>query len=562
MKPMKLKQLAVAGGLLAGLVSMSAMPASAATPLPDAGEVFCTGAQPTTCVPLNGGGSSAATPFMTQVPLNLLDQAPDLPNHYVNADIAVPAITAGKLHVWTGKRAGTPTIIRYSATGSSDGILRLQNATTNASSLMHYLDHLAGSCATGPTLKTRSDGKQWNEYTGCNTIVAGDLPETMGMADVAGSSFHQVGPFPTAVKALDQSMLTSTQASIVPWQFIVGEHVKKDIGVPPAHNLVPVTGLSRTEIEGIFSRNVTDWSQVGLVTDVTTPGTPDASSPITLCLRTAGSGSKAGLDETTMKDATETQFGSTNLTLAADGVYFGTSTQDVQDCMRGNSGNGRPAHPRGIGYVDADVSVVTPPAYPVHLNDIPASNIIQYGTSTQGTALPDPAPYNTTTTLYDLTTYNSSNDGVSNILRNKFAPGALVGDFVVITGGTNAGQVATITANTASQLTFAPAFPVASDQTTSYRIVPDQSDSKITVRCGQYLYWAGERMNVRNYADPGVTAAMSALNTDFITSSSTSATIALLPAGQFWVAGSDMYVTKNADAGPILWKAGAHPCAH
>jgi hypothetical protein len=68
-------------------------------------------------------------------------------------------------------------------------------------------------------------------------------------------------------------------------------------------------------------------------------------------------------------------------------------------------------------------------------------------------------------------------------------------------------------------------------------------------------------MNVRNYADAGITAAMSALNTDFITSSSTAGTIALLPAGQFWVASSDMYVTKNADAGPIIWKAGAHPCA-
>jgi hypothetical protein len=393
-----------------------------------------------------------------------------------------------------------------------------------------------------------ADGKQWNEYTGCNTIVAGDLPMTMGMADVAGSSFHQVGPLGTSVKPLDQSMLTSNQAAIVPWQFIVGEHVKRNIGGV----LSPVQSLSRTEIEAIFSRTVTDWSSLGLATDVTTTGTPDASSPITLCLRAAGSGSKAGFDETVMKDANETIFQTVPITSAADGVIFGQSTQDVQDCLRGNAGNGRPAHPRGIGYVDADVSVVTLPAYPVRLNGMYASDIIVAGQSTGS---------NSSATLNDTTQTNSSNNGSTNILRDKFTPGALVNDIVVIVGGTGNGQSATITANTASQLTVSPAWGTIPDNTSAYKIVPDVSDSKITVRCGQYLYWAGERMNVRNYADAGVTAAMAALNSDFITNSSTAGTIALLPAGQFWVAGSDMYVSKNADAGPIIPKAGAHPCA-
>jgi len=550
MKPMKFKELAVLGGLLAGLLSMNAIPASAQVEQ-------CTGPQPTSCVPLNGGGSSAATPFMTQVPLNMLDQAPNLPIHYVNGDIASPSISAGKLHVWTGTRSGAPTIFRYSATGSSDGILKLQNPTSNASSLMHYLDHLASTCSSGPNLLTRaSDGKQYYEYTGCNTIVSGDLPETMGMADVAGSSFHQVGPFPTSVKPLDQSMLTSNQASIVPWQFIVGEHVKRNInGV-----LSPVQSLSRTEIEGIFSRNVTDWSQVGLATDVTTPGTPDATSPITLCLRAAGSGSKAALDETVMKDATEFGVQTVAITSSADGVIFGSSTQDVQDCMRGNSGNGRPAHPRGIAYVDADVSVATLPAYPVKLNGMYASDIIVTGLSSSN-APPNPLPNNTPTTLDDTSTTNSSPDGITNILQNKFTSGALVNDIVVIISGTGAGQSATITANTATQLTVAPAWVTIPDKTSAYKIVPNLSDSKITVRCGQYLYWAGERLNVRNYADAGITAAMTTLNNDFITNASTSGTIALLPAGQFWVASSDMYVSKNADAGPIIWKAGAHPCA-
>jgi hypothetical protein len=400
-----------------------------------------------------------------------------------------------------------------------------------------------------------ADGRKWYEYTGCNTAIAGDLPMTIGMSDVAGSSFHQVGPSnippppPNVVKPLDQSMLTSSQAAIVPWQFIVGEHVKRNIGGV----LSRVESLSRTEIEAIFSRTVTDWRQLGLATDVGAPGVVDVPSPITLCLRYSVSGSKAAFDETVMKDATEFPVQTVALTSPADGVLFGQSTQDVQDCIRGNAGNGRPAHPRGIGYVDADVSVDTLPGYPIKLNGLWASNIIVAGQSTGGnTNVP-------TVTLNDTTQTHSSNNGAVDILRDKFTPGALVGNLVVITGGTGVGQSRTITANTSNQLELGAVWATIPDNTSSYKIVPDTTDSKVRVRCGQYLYWAGERMNVRSYADPGVTAAMSALNTAFITNSSTSGTIALLPAGQFWVAGSDMYVTKNADAGPVIWKAGYPP---
>jgi ABC-type phosphate transport system substrate-binding protein len=455
---MNYRKMIIPAVVLAGLCGLGVSTASAQVEQ-------CGGSQPTSCVQLNGGGSSAATPFMTQVPLSILDQAPNLPIHYVNGVISSPSITSGKLHVWTGTRGGTLTIIRYSATGSSDGIKRLQQVTTNALSNMNYLDHIGAVGCGAPVLKTRSqDGRQYWEYTGCNVAVS--LPMTMGMADVGGKSFHQSGGG-APVLPLDDSTLTVTQTAIVPWSFILGANVKKNVGGV----LSNATNLSRTEIEAIFSRNVTDWRQVGLVTDVTTPGTPDATSPITLCLRAAGSGSKAAFDETVMKDATETPFGSTVLTNPASGVYFGQSTQDVQDCMQGNSGAGRPAHTTGIGYVDADVAVVatgSTPYYPIALNGLKAND----------TSLADP---------------------------------------------------------------------------------------KINIRCGAYLYWAGERMNVRNYTDPGIdgggtTGPMHDLNTAFITSSSSAASIALLPAGAFWVAGSDMYVSKVNDAGPILFTAGPHPC--
>lgn len=452
--------------MFAGLYGLGASPALAVDN--SAPVEQCTGPQPTSCVKLNGGGSSAATPFMTQVPLNILDN--DDPNHYypihyVNG--VTGSITTGKLHVWTGTRGGVPTIIRYSATGSSDGIKKLQQITTNALSNMTYLDHTTlTDCVVPTTISTRSDGRKYWEYTGCTATTT--QPATMGMADVGGKSFHQSGPFGTNVTPLDDSQLTVTQTAIVPWSFILGSHVKKDNG---AGGLVPVTNLSRTEIEAIFSRNATDWRQVGLVTDVTTTGTPDATSPITLCLRKAGSGSKAAFDETVMKDATETPFGNPDLTNTAPGVYFGGSTQDVRDCIQGNSGAGRPAHTRAIGYVDTDVSVLgsgSDPYYPIALNGLKGND----------TSLVDP---------------------------------------------------------------------------------------KINIKCGAYLYWAGERMNVRNYSDPGIdggatTGAMHDLNDAFIASSSSAASIALLPAGAYWVAGADMYVSKVNDAGPVLFTAGAHPC--
>jgi hypothetical protein len=61
---------------------------------------------------LNAGGSSAGRNFATDVPLNLCDAAP-LPNRFASAD--------NNKITWTCNRGGSPVIMRYSATGSSDG---------------------------------------------------------------------------------------------------------------------------------------------------------------------------------------------------------------------------------------------------------------------------------------------------------------------------------------------------------------------------------------------------------------------------------------------------------
>jgi ABC-type phosphate transport system substrate-binding protein len=204
------------------------------------------------------------------------------------------------------------------------------------------------------------------------------LPVNVGWSDVHGASFHQVGPITVSVTPLDQSSLLSTQVAIVPFAFIMGGGVYE---VNSSGNVTSlVQNLSRLQVEQILSRAATDWRQLGLGTAAlgSAPGTPaDATSPITLCLRRAGSGTKASLDETVMKDVNEVPSGSTSLTNPADGVYFGQSNQDIRDCVIGNSGAGRPAHIRAFGYMEADqaqaaVDAVTtgsqPDAYIVRMN--------------------------------------------------------------------------------------------------------------------------------------------------------------------------------------------------
>src|SRR5574341_1597174 len=91
--------------------------------------------------PLNMGGSSAGRNFATDVPLNLCDAAP-LPSRFASAD--------GNKITWTCKRSGLDVIMRYSATGSSDGVTKLLQPASNPASNMLFLDHTLTTGCTGP----------------------------------------------------------------------------------------------------------------------------------------------------------------------------------------------------------------------------------------------------------------------------------------------------------------------------------------------------------------------------------------------------------------------------
>lgn len=392
---------------------------------------------------LNAGGSSAGRNFATDVPLNLCDAAP-LPNRFASAD--------NNKITWVCNRGGLQVTIRYSATGSSDGVTKLLQPASNPASNMLFLDHTLTAGCTGPSVVTRpSDGKQYNNTIGCNNGNTISLPVHLGASDVQGASFHQSGPLGTTVSPLDDSTLNSVTTAIVPFSIFVGKGVVKldATGTAPAG---PISGLSRLEIERIFSKQVTDWRQLGYgtVTDAT-PGVLEATSPITLCMRNAGSGTKATFDETVMINASETL-------LANATSVFSSGTSGVLTCLAGTR--------RTIGYADADQVV-------------------------------------------------------------SFNP-----------GGANAGLAYAVRIDGG----------LAND--------PSLTDPKRDLKCGKYAYWAGWRLN-RRTASEGVD--IDALAQAFVDNAGLQATISIIPTGAYWASDEEMFVSKNVDKGPLIWKAGAHP---
>jgi periplasmic binding family protein len=285
-------------------------------------------------VEMNMTGSSAGKQFATDVPLDLCDAAP-LPHKYVSAN--------GNLIVWTCHRTAQADdiVIRYNATQSGDGILKVQQDISQPSSQQLQLNHnLTTDCVDRGTKSRLSDGKQYLLTDTCNNGNTVNLPVHMGASDTQGGSFGQTGNSISFPVLDDQTGITSTPSVIVPWAIFVGKNVVKSDGTP-------VTGLSRYQVETIFNRNANarDWRNLGLATNV--GGAIEATSPIVVCMRNPGSGSKAGFDQTVMLILNETNGPVTPG--ANGGAVFAGSSGGVADCLQAN--------PRGIAYLDADFEI-------------------------------------------------------------------------------------------------------------------------------------------------------------------------------------------------------------
>jgi len=321
---------------------------------------------------MSGTGASAGNLFVNQVPLFLCEiegaGAPPAPRpvHFLNADVISPfsgnTIGINKLGLWKCRIGGNSVVIRYSSTSSSDGVNKLNAALGTAGNKAEHMDIsvVPSDCTTNNTGLANPSGGVYDEHSLCTVTVIQDDTH-IGASDVGGSTFGQVGPGPTffppdpgfSVNPLNDSGLDSIQAAVVPFGFFLG----KEVGVVNSAGVMEkASSIPSTTIESIFNgAGATKWQQIGFDTGAM-GGSPDvALTNIDLCQRRAGSGTKASLDATILKDSSENTIGVNVLDVVTDltsasADHFLKSTGDLQKCLE----SATQGHVHGIGNMDAD----------------------------------------------------------------------------------------------------------------------------------------------------------------------------------------------------------------
>ncbi len=488
---------------------------------------------------LNVAGASAAKPFVEETPITLCNNpggpAPTMvpgatpPRVFMDGPLG-PAgnrLANSNFVTWlceaTNSNVGLPTIvIRYRASSSSSGIdkpnafptVNNDGVTPNATARELYILENAAMCGT-PLTEADSAGRQRTFHPSCTQFSpnptsspATALVVNMGVSDVAATSFGQtsVGYIGTTVQGSivvgprADGNITTSRPVVVPFSIVLGSAVKL---INPASGSVigPVRNLTQLQVESIFSRNITRWTQLsGIGADTNGDGIVNASDiqTIVLCQRRAGSGTKAAFDQTLMKDANEhtgqspVGSGSFNLTLgtpatptAGPTTLMGIANGDVRDCVQGNPAptipgtdpfpfpGARPAHSTAAAYMEAEQAATVNPA---------AGYVVAV-------------------------------DGGKALRNDSFNGHVPPAEEAVYVG-----------------------------------------NEKENVRCGKYQYWVFEAFNTRNV--PPASANEQILINAFLTQAESPTIINNLPnVGRYWVSPQQMHVTKNADKGPVNWKA-------
>jgi ABC-type phosphate transport system substrate-binding protein len=495
---------------------------------------------------VNIAGASAAKPFVEEVPVTLCDNptgpAPTLvvgataPRVFMDGSLgsAGNRLANSKFITWvceaTNGNVGLPSIVvRYQSTGSSAGIdkpnafptVNNDGVTPNPAAREVYVLENTASCGA-PTTELDALGRTRQFYPSCTQFSpsptanpAGALVVNLGVSDVAATSFNQTSVGWNAgvsssivVGPRADGNITSSRPVVVPFSIVLGSAVKV---INPAGGSVigPVRNLTQLQIEALFSRNVTRWTQFnGIGADTNGDGVVNGSDnqTIILCQRRAGSGTKAAFDQTLMKEASEhtgaipANSGSFNLTLGTPTspstgptTLSGISNSDVRDCVQGNASptipsndpfpfpGVRPAHPTAAAYMEAEQAATVSPA---------AGYVVAV-------------------------------DGGKALRNDSFNGHVPPVEEAVYVG-----------------------------------------NEKENVRCGKQQYWVFEAFNTRNV--PPASANEQILINAFLTQAESPSVINNLPnVGRYWVSPAEMHVTKNADKGPVNWKAnvtGAPAC--
>jgi hypothetical protein len=273
-------------------------------------------------VVLNGTGSSAGRQFAGLAPLFVCDTNPT--PQYFNGGGNPPNLTE-----WQCNRGGVPHIIRYTSGASADGYEKQPNGQVGTVSVLN-----TSGCPAG-TLDTnfRGTGRSVIAAT-CSANTLPNQPVHYGAADVKASSLHQT-IFGSTQTPPAKGHLTTTPVVTVPFAIVVGADVR---GKDSSGNPVQLLTLQEEEIRQILAGIVTDWAQLGYTT---VNGT--ASTPITVCQRTIGSGTLATIDEVIMRPKfwVGSFFDDT-----LNGAVSNAGSGNMQTCLGTNKNS--------IGYIDSD----------------------------------------------------------------------------------------------------------------------------------------------------------------------------------------------------------------
>jgi len=266
--------------------------------------------------------------------------------------------------------SGTPTYFRIASKASYDGICALENnyngtntnCTANTPATARQMIDEA-TCTFGPCTGA------FSTWTGVCTGLTNQTV-TIGASDVDGEAFTQqshgllLGPLggaqtdivlngmPTTI-AGDKTGNTPNNLSVckpmvVPFAFYVNNSVKQ--------NGSTLTNISRMMAVMIYSGQTYNWTDLG---------GDFASNPTVACMRHAGSGTHATLDNAIMHSLWGANLmicGVNNTSAACTPApgptpYFNNGTGDEVNCV---NGSGAWSGTAAIGYFDADYQTLNP----------------------------------------------------------------------------------------------------------------------------------------------------------------------------------------------------------
>ena len=372
-------------------------------------------ASPPGTPPANPPGAAYA------VPLALCDpNPPSLPERYQNAagvldrqdsSIVMPANTA---ILWRCQLNGVPNFtFRYTGGFSAKAYAAIKQPFGGDGSKFTTIVPTGCTAVANNPQTDPGTGRQYNSFQNCATTE--DAFANFATSDTKGTNFaanmcDQTGACASPI--LDTNV-QSFPITATPFAMIVGNGVQK---CNPADNSANgKISLTRSQVEAIFSGQVTNWNQLGYcvfaATDTNGDGFRDldpigttfnagVDQNIMTCHRPITAGTRIIFNATQMLNAPELNFGSTgagvpyNPFTTAGGVYnwLAPTVADGLTCVQGRTtpAPASPPNPNAIAYNRADEAGNSADfgagnvgrmngGYPVKLEDVLPSSYVKPG---------------------------------------------------------------------------------------------------------------------------------------------------------------------------------------